>query len=117
MNNRPLYLNPKAYTLSALVIGYLLIGDYTANQQNAIGNWLMTVGQILEANSAIQQAVEEKYQGNSFNINSEQFKKGGSPYMDNPPLTDFLSQDEETIKKIKEELESVIDKINHLHTN
>ncbi len=33
MNERPLYLNPKVYTLSALVIGYALLGDYTANEQ------------------------------------------------------------------------------------
>lgn len=112
MKERPLYLNPKAYTLSALVVGFALTGDYTANQQNAIGNWFMTVGQILECNSSFQQTIEEFYQGNTYNINSQKFKNGGSPYMNNPPLDDHLSPDEEEIKQIKEMLEKVLDHLN-----
>lgn len=117
MNERPLYLNPKVYTLSALVIGYALLGDYTANEQNAIGNWLMTISQILECNSAIQQAIEEKYKGYTFNINSKQFKNGGSPYMNNPPIIDFpdpSDEDMKEIEEIKKVLENMIKKIDDL---
>lgn len=117
MNERPLYLNPKVYTLSALVIGYALLGDYTANEQNAIGNWLMTISQILECNSAIQQAIEEKYEGYTYNINSKQFKNGGSPYMNNAPIIDFPDPNDEDMKeieKIKKVLENMIKKINDL---
>lgn len=78
--------NPRIFTLSAVIIAFLLMDDFTANEQNAIGNWLMTVGQTLEANAAFQQVVEERIQGNTVNINSCQFKNGGSPYMNNPPL-------------------------------
>ena len=117
MNERPLYLNPKVYTLSALVIGYALLGDYTANEQNAIGNWLMTISQILECNSAIQQAIEEKYKGYTFNINSKQFKNGGSPYMNNPQIIDFpdpSDEDMKEIEEIKKVLENMIKKIDDL---
>ena len=114
MKNRPIYLNPKAYTLSALIIGYAMIGDYTANQQNAIGNWFMTIGQILECNSAIQQAVEDAYQGNTYNINSHQFKNGGSPYMNNAPLDNSLSPDEQEIEDIKKMLESIIKRLDEI---
>ena len=117
MNDRPLYLNPKVYTLSALVIGYAMLGDYTANQQNAIGNWLMTISQILECNSAIQQAIEEQYKGNTFNINSSQFKNGGSPYMNNQPIIDFpdpSDNDLKEIKEIKKVLNDMIKKLNDL---
>lgn len=117
MNERPLYLNPKVYTLSALVIGYALLGDYTANEQNAIGNWLMTISQILECNSAIQQAIEEKYEGYTYNINSKQFKNGGSPYMNNAPIIDFpdpSDEDMKEIEKIKKVLENMIKKIDDL---
>lgn len=86
MNRFPPTGNPRLYVLSSLVIGYLLIDHFTANEQNAIGNWLMTVGQILEESCAFQQVMEERVQGNTVNINSEQFKNGGSPYMNNPPL-------------------------------
>lgn len=78
--------NPRVFTLSAVIVAFLLMDDFTANEQNAIGNWLMTVGQTLEANAAFQQVVEERIQGNTVNINSCQFKNGGSPYMNNPPL-------------------------------
>lgn len=114
MNDRPLYLNPKAYTLSALIIGYALLGDYTANEQNAIGNWLMTISQILECNSAIQQAIEEKYKGYTFNINSRQFKNGGSPYMNNPPILDFPDPSDQEVEDIKKVLQNMIKKLDEI---
>ena len=114
MKDRPLYLNPKTYTLSALIIGYALLGDYTANEQNAIGNWLMTISQILECNSAIQQAIEEKCQGYTFNINSKQFKSGGSPYMNNPPIFDFPDPNDQEIEDIKKVLQNMIKKLDEI---
>ena len=44
-------ISPKAYTLSAAVVGFLLIDDTTANEQNALGNWLMLVDQVLCTNA------------------------------------------------------------------
>ena len=44
-------ISPKAYTLSAAVVGFLLIDDTTANEQNALGNWLMLVAQVLCKNA------------------------------------------------------------------
>ena len=38
---------PKLFSLSAVVVGYILIDDMTANEQNAVGNWLMLVAQVL----------------------------------------------------------------------
>ena len=37
----------KAFSFSAVVVGYLLIDDLTANEQNALGNWLMLTAQVL----------------------------------------------------------------------
>lgn len=83
MDRFPPTTNPRIFTLTAVVVGYLLIDDFTANEQNAIGNWFMTVGQLMECNAAYQQTVEERFQGDTININSSQFKSGGSPYMNN----------------------------------
>ncbi len=94
MDRFPPTANPRIYTLSTMIIAYLLIDDFTANEQNAIGNWLMTVGQILEANASFQQLMEERVRGNTININSQQFKNGGSPFMNNPPL--YPRDDDET---------------------
>lgn len=106
--------NPKIYTLSAIILGYAMIGDYTANEQNAIGNWFMTIGQILESNSAIQQALEEKCMGNTYNINSKDYKNGGSPYMNNPQLLNYDSITDKEINEIKKMLNDLLDKLDNL---
>lgn len=51
---------PKLFTLSAVAVGYLLIDDTTANEQNALGNWLMLVAQILCTNAFYKQVQAER---------------------------------------------------------
>lgn len=115
MNKETLDFNPRIFTLASLIIGYSLIDDFTANEQNAIGNWLITIGQILESNSAVQQVIEERIKGHTLNINSRQFKNGGSPFMNNQPLLDFLSPDDIEIQMIKEALQKILDKLNDIN--
>lgn len=86
MGRFPPNYDPKIYTLSAVIIGLALIDNFTASEQNAIGNWFITIGQTLENNSAWQQVIEERVVGNTVNINSQEAKNGGSPYMHNKPL-------------------------------
>ncbi len=51
---------PKIFTLSAVALGYLLIDDNTANEQNALGNWLMLVAQVLCTNAYFKQVQTER---------------------------------------------------------
>lgn len=51
---------PKLFTLSAVAVGYLLIDDTTSNEQNALGNWLMLVAQILCTNAFYKQVEAER---------------------------------------------------------
>lgn len=51
---------PKAFTFSAIVVGYLLIDDTTANEQNALGNWLMLIAQVLCTNAFYKQVQMER---------------------------------------------------------
>ncbi len=51
---------PKIFTLSAVALGYLLIDDNTANEQNALGNWLMLVAQVLCTNAYFKQVQSER---------------------------------------------------------
>ena len=60
MNQFPPNLDPKIYNISSVVIGFALIQNFSAAEQNAIGNWFITVGQILENNSAWQQLIEQR---------------------------------------------------------
>jgi len=55
-------ISPKAYTLSAAVVGFLLIDDTTANEQNALGNWLMLVAQVLCTNAYFLQLKTQNQQ-------------------------------------------------------
>lgn len=63
--------NPIIFTASAVTLGFLLIDDFTALEQNAIGNWFVLVGQLLETNSAQQLAIESRIYNNGININSK----------------------------------------------
>ena len=56
---------PKLFTLSAVAVGYLLIDDTTANEQNALGNWLMLVAQILCTNAFYKQVEAERQNPNT----------------------------------------------------
>lgn len=62
---------PKLFSLSAVAVGYLLIDDTTANEQNALGNWLMLVAQILCTNAFYKQVMQERDLNNT-KIDSEQ---------------------------------------------
>lgn len=57
-------VSAEAFTFSAVIIGYLLIDDMTSNEQNALGNWLMLVAQILCTNAFFQQVQMERSQNN-----------------------------------------------------
>ena len=53
-------VSPKAFSFSAIVVGYLLIDDTTANEQNALGNWLMLIAQVLCTNAFYKQVQMER---------------------------------------------------------
>ena len=55
-------VSPKVFSFSAVVVGYLLIDDLTANEQNALGNWLMLVAQVLCTNAFYKQVQAERSQ-------------------------------------------------------
>ena len=112
MKDFPPNLDPKLYNISAVLIGFALIDNFTAAEQNAIGNWFITIGQILENNSAWQQVIESRISGNTININSENFKKTGNPYMNNKswvesPTDKEVNQLKRTIEIIQEQLNKI----------
>lgn len=60
MKNIPPNIDALSFTGSAVIIGFLLIDDLTINEQNAIGDWLMLVGQVLQTNASQKQVIEER---------------------------------------------------------
>lgn len=53
-------IDAKAYSLSAIIVGYLLIDQSTPAEQNALGGWFMLVGQLLSTNAAQQQLLNNR---------------------------------------------------------
>lgn len=62
----------KTFSLSAVALGYLLIDDLTANEQNALGNWLMLTAQVLSTNAFYKQVQQERMQQNVSNISNRE---------------------------------------------
>ncbi len=60
MSNLIPNVSPKIFSLSAVAVGYLLIDDLSANEQNALGNWLMLTAQVLCTNAYYKQVQAER---------------------------------------------------------
>ena len=56
----PPNISPNTFTSSAILVAYLLMDDFTINEQDAIGEWFMLVGQILATNAAQRSVLEER---------------------------------------------------------
>lgn len=61
---------PKLFSFSAIIVGYLLIDDLTANEQNALGNWLMLTAQVLCTNAFYKQVQQERSTNVTDNMNN-----------------------------------------------
>ncbi len=108
MKRFPPEMDPKIDTLTGVIIGYALIGNFNAVEQNAIGNWFMLVGQILETNAAFLQLNENRKANNSNNgpiisgrINDD--------FINNS--FDFENMDIERLEKMIKIMSDEIDKI------
>ena len=107
--NFPPSTNPHLYAMLAVTVGFACVGDYNANEQNSIGNWLILVGQYILTHAAEQQLIEARLENNNLNINSQKHKNGtGGPFTDNEQgksnqnqrdEVDFLLDAVETIKR------------------
>ena len=51
MNTKDLH---RLLTISAFTIGYVMIDQLTATEQNAVGNFFMLIGQTLSTNSSFK---------------------------------------------------------------
>ena len=111
--NFPPDIDPHVFTLIAVAVGYACIGDYNANEQNSIGNWVIMVGQYILTHAAQQQLIESRIENSNININSQKAKHGGSVYTDNNQNKSNTNQRQEVdflmqaVKKMQQELEKI----------
>lgn len=68
MHNFPGNWNPTLFTLSGVAVGALFLDDFTPNEQNSIGNWLILVGQVILTNAAQQVLIKGRQKNATYNI-------------------------------------------------
>lgn len=86
---------PKLFSLSAVAVGYLLIDDMTANEQNAVGNWLMLVAQVVSTNAFYKQVMQERNLGST---NTHSYNKNDTIVM-MKKMMDALKKEIDELKK------------------
>lgn len=97
MNNKEEETTSRVNTLAALIMGYVLTYPFNSYVQNALGNWFMLLGQVLETNATFLQL----YQSNSSNNN--QNNNGNMKHeLD-------LEQIKEAINIMKKEIDELIE--------
>lgn len=111
VENFPPNINPQVFSFLAVLIGAACVDDYSVNEQNSIGNWLILVGQFILTNAAQQQLIESRIEHQNININSKEHKSGGSYYAGGSksnqnfrPEVDFLI---DAITRIEQELNEI----------
>ena len=67
MQNFPPNINPELFSILGAITGLIVEGDYTANELNSIGNWIILVGQFMLTTAAQQQLINGRYQNNNGN--------------------------------------------------
>lgn len=67
MNTKDLH---RLLTISAFTIGYVMIDELTATEQNAVGNFFMLIGQTLSTNSSFNFNVDWNNSVNDTNVNN-----------------------------------------------
>ena len=66
MNTKDLH---RLLTISAFTIGYVMIDELTATEQNAVGNFFMLIGQTLSTNSSFNFNVDWNNATNGTSVN------------------------------------------------
>lgn len=91
-------VHPKLFTLSAIAVGYILIDDTTANEQNALGNWLMLTAQVLCTNAYYKQVMQER-EVKSNNINNKNDYNNDDAINMLKKMVDALNKEIDELKK------------------
>lgn len=109
---------PKLFSLSAVVVGYILIDDMTANEQNAVGNWLMLVAQVLSTNAFYRAVMQER--GLEPKDSTETGRNNADTFAGNGQNTSKRSnrnETEETIAMLEKMVKAMQTEINQIKNN
>lgn len=83
MKGFPPNINPELYSLLSIALGVITTSDFDDYELNSIGNFIILFGQYLLTYASQMQLIEARIENNNINVNSKQYKKGGSPFTNN----------------------------------
>ena len=89
----------QVFTLSAVVVGFLLLQELDLNEQNDLGNWFLLLGQLLCTNAARLSVLQTT---DSLSINTSN---------DNQDMSDML---EKTVKAMQQEINELKGQVEYL---
>lgn len=102
----PPNINPEVFSILGAVTGFILESDFTANELNSIGNWIILVGQFMLTTAAQQQLINGRYQKN----NGSKIKSDANNHNNkNKEFAQKSTVDKliEQLKKLEERLENL----------
>ena len=89
----------QVFTLSAVVVGFLLLQELDLNEQNDLGNWFLLLGQLLCTNAARLTVLQSSETSNSTSENN----------IDSQSMSSML---EKTVKAMQQEIEELKQVVN-----
>lgn len=108
-------LSPLTFSGSAVIVGYLLIDDFTPIQLAAISSWFSLVSSVLASNAAWQEVMNEKTEFCN-ELNKDQNDSSSDQQKDTQPSNENEnSKDDQlelvlkSLKKIQEDLSQLYD--------
>ena len=105
----PPNINPELFSILGAVTGIIVEGDYTANELNSIGNWIILVGQFMLTTAAQQQLINGRYQNNNgsrIRSNANNHSANNKQYSTYEQLQELANY----LKKLEEKIEEIIKK-------
>lgn len=112
MKNFPPNTDPFIFTITAAIVGAILTDDFDDYELNSIGNFIILVGQYLLTYAAQMQLIEARIDRNNININSKEYKNGGSPYRNGTKSNQNQRDEVEYLLKAFEDMKKTLEKIN-----
>lgn len=105
--NFPPNINPELFSILGAVTGLIVEGDYTANELNSIGNWIILVGQFMLTTAAQQQLINGRYQNNNgsrIRSDAKDHVTNNKPYSTQEQLQELVNY----LKKLEKKIEEIV---------
>lgn len=106
-------MDPQLFSLTAVIASAFVTSDFDDYELNALGNWIILFGQYLLTFASQMTFLENQIDNHNINVNSKQYKNGGSPYSNGKSNQNQRMEVEfllDAVKKLEKELDNLKNK-------